>query len=157
MNNIETEFTQLVKKHKSTIYTVCYMFSSDPDEVSDLFQETLINLWKGFPKFRGESKPETWIYRVALNTCISADRKKQSQGERIPLTMDINLYADTDDDSRQVQQLYKRINRLGLVDRAIVLMWLENMSYDEIGNILGISAQNVGVKLFRIKEELKKM
>lgn len=157
MNNIETEFTQLVKKHKSTIYTVCYMFSSDPDEVNDLFQETLINLWKGFPKFRGESKPETWIYRVALNTCISADRKKQSQGERIPLTMDINLYADTDDDSRQVQQLYKRINRLGLVDRAIVLMWLENMSYDEIGNILGISAQNVGVKLFRIKEELKKM
>lgn len=157
MNNIETEFTQLVKKHKSSIYTVCYMFSSDPDEVSDLFQETLINLWKGFPKFRGESKPETWIYRVALNTCISADRKKQSQGERIPLTMDINLYADTDDDSRQVQQLYKRINRLGLVDRAIVLMWLENMSYDEIGNILGISAQNVGVKLFRIKEELKKM
>lgn len=157
MNNIETEFTLLVKKQKSTIYTVCYMFSSDPDEVSDLFQETLINLWKGFPKFRGESKPETWIYRVALNTCISADRKKQSQGERIPLTMDINLYADTDDDSRQVQQLYKRINRLGLVDRAIVLMWLENMSYDEIGNILGISAQNVGVKLFRIKEELKKM
>lgn len=157
MNNIESEFTQLVKQQKSTIYTVCYMFSSDPDEVSDLFQETLINLWKGFPKFRGDSKPETWIYRVALNTCISADRKKQSQGERIPLSMDINLYADTDDDSRQVQQLYKRINRLGLVDRAIVLMWLENMSYDEIGNILGISAQNVGVKLFRIKEELKKM
>lgn len=157
MNNIELDFTQLVKKQKGTIYTVCYMFSSDPDEVSDLFQETLINLWKGFPKFRGDSKPETWIYRVALNTCISADRKKQSQGERIPLTMDINLYADNDDDSRQVQQLYKRINRLGLVDRAIVLMWLENMSYDEIGNILGISAQNVGVKLFRIKEELKKM
>lgn len=157
MNNIEFDFTQLVKKQKGTIYTVCYMFSSDPDEVSDLFQETLINLWKGFPKFRGDSKPETWIYRVALNTCISADRKNQSQGERIPLTMDINLYADNDDDSRQVQQLYKRINRLGLVDRAIVLMWLENMSYDEIGNILGISAQNVGVKLFRIKEELKKM
>ena len=157
MNNIESEFTQLVKQQKSTIYTVCYMFSSDPDEVSDLFQETLINLWKGFPKFRGDSKPETWIYRVALNTCISADRKKQSQGERIPLSMDINLYADTDDDSRQVQQLYKRINRLGLVDRAIVLMWLENMSYDEIGNILGISAQNVGVKLFRIKEQLKAM
>lgn len=157
MNNIELDFTQLVKKQKGTIYTVCYMFSSDPDEVSDLFQETLINLWKGFPKFRGDSKPETWIYRVALNTCISADRKNQSQGERIPLTMDINLYADNDDDSRQVQQLYKRINRLGLVDRAIVLMWLENMSYDEIGNILGISAQNVGVKLFRIKEELKKM
>ena len=157
MNDIESEFTQLVKKHKSTIYTVCYMFSSDPDEVSDLFQETLIHLWNGFGKFRGDSKPETWIYRVALNTCISADRKKQSQGERIPLSMDINLFADTDDESRQVQQLYKRINRLGLVDRAIILMWLENMSYDEIGSILGISAQNVGVKLFRIKEQLKKM
>lgn len=157
MNDNELEFTQLVRQNKSTIYTVCYMFSNDQDEVNDLFQETLINIWKGFSSFRGDSKPESWIYRVALNTCISADRKKKSQGERIPLTMDINLYADTDDDSRQIQLLYKRINRLGLVDRAIVLMWLENMSYDEIGNILGISAQNVGVKLFRIKEELKKM
>lgn len=155
MNDKELEFTRIVREYKSTIYTVCYMFSSDEDEVSDLFQETLINLWKGYASFRGDSKVDTWIYRVALNTCISADRKKKRAGKRVSLSVDINLYEDTDQDTRQVQQLYKRINKLGVIDRAIVLMWLENMSYDEIGAILGITAKNVSVKLVRIKEKLK--
>lgn len=155
MDKTEFAFAQLVKEHKSTIYTVCYMFSNDEDEVNDLFQETLINLWKGYGSFRGDSKVDTWIYRVALNTCISADRKKKRRTETVPLTMDVNLYEDTDAESRQVQQLHSRINKLGLVDRAIILMWLENMTYEEIANVVGISAKNVGVKLFRIKEQLK--
>lgn len=155
MDKTEIAFAQLVKEHKSTIYTVCYMFSNDEDEVNDLFQETLINLWKGYGAFRGDSKVDTWIYRVALNTCISADRKKKRRTETVPLTMDVNLYEDTDAESRQVQQLHSRINKLGLVDRAIILMWLENMTYEEIANVVGISAQNVGIKLFRIKEQLK--
>lgn len=154
MNVNEQEFARIVKENKSTIYTVCYMFSNDEDEVNDMFQDTLVNLWKGFASFRKESKASTWIYRVALNTCISADRKKKRRKEE-RLSMNINLYEDADDDSRQVQQLHKLIGRLGLVDRALVLMWLENMSYDEIGDILGISAKNVSVKLVRIKEKLK--
>lgn len=154
MNVNEQEFARIVKENKSTIYTVCYMFSNDEDEVNDMFQDTLVNLWKGFPSFRKESKASTWIYRVALNTCISAERKKKRRKEE-RLSMNINLYQDADDDSRQVQQLHKLIGRLGLVDRALVLMWLENMSYDEIGDILGISAKNVSVKLVRIKEKLK--
>lgn len=152
----EEEFSRIVRENKSTIYTVCYMFSNDEDEVNDLFQDTLLNLWKGFSNFRGDSKASTWIYRVALNTCVSADRKKKRRKEE-RLSMNINLYEDTDDDSRQVQQLHKLIGKLGLVDRALVLMWLENMSYDEIGNILGISAKNVSVKLVRIKEKMLKM
>jgi RNA polymerase sigma-70 factor (ECF subfamily) len=71
--------------------------------------------------------------------------------------MDINLFTDTDDDTKQIQQLYRRINKLGMVDRAIILLWLENMSYEEIGQIIGISTKNVSVKLVRIKEQLKKM
>ena len=71
--------------------------------------------------------------------------------------MDINLFTDTDDDTKQIQQLYRRINKLGVVDRAIILLWLENMSYEEIGQIIGISTKNVSVKLVRIKEQLKKM
>lgn len=71
--------------------------------------------------------------------------------------MDINLFTDTDEDTRQIQQLYRRINKLGIVDRAIILLWLENMSYEEIGQIIGISTKNVSVKLVRIKEQLKKM
>lgn len=145
----------MVREHKSTIYTVCYMFSNDEDEVSDLFQETLINLWKGFESFRHESKLSTWIYRVAMNTCISADRKKRKQGTKVPLSMDINLYNDEDHETKQVRQLHERIQRLDLIDRALVMMWLEGMNYDEIAEVIGISVKNVGVKLVRIKEKLK--
>ncbi len=154
---MELEFAQIVKEHKGTIYTVCYMFSKDEAEVSDLFQDILVNLWKGFPKFRGESSAGTWIYRVSLNTCISAERKKKRKAETIPLTMDINLFEDSDEDTRQVRMLRERIGRLGPFDRAIVLLWLENLSYDEIGAIVGISAKNVSVRLVRIREQLKKM
>lgn len=152
----EEEFAHVVKAYKSTIYSVCYMFSSDKDEVADLFQETLIHLWLGFDKFRGESKLETWIYRVTMNTCISDNRKKKRRGERVPLTMDIDLFADQDDDTLQVKMLYDRIQKLGLADRAIVMLWLNNLSYEDIGQIMGITANNVSVKLVRIREKLKK-
>lgn len=151
----EQEFSRMVRENKSTIYTVCYMFSNDADEVSDLFQETLINLWKGFESFRNESKLSTWIYRVAMNTCISADRKKRRQGSKVPLSMNINLYDDEDHETKQVRQLHERIQRLDLIDRALVMMWLEGMSYEEIADVVGISVKNVGVKLVRVKEKLK--
>ena len=154
---MELEFAQTVREHKGTIYTVCYMFSNNPEEVADLFQEILINLWKGFAKFRGDSNIRTWIYRVSLNTCISSERKKSRKIETLPLTMDINLFSDSDDDSKQIQLLRNRINKLGPFDRAIVLLWLENLSYDEIGAIVGISAKNVSIRLVRIKDQLKNM
>lgn len=157
METLEKDFANIVRKHKSTIYTVCYMFSQDNDEVEDLFQETLINLWKGFAQFRGDSSPATWIWKVSLNTCISFDRKKRRRGESVPLSMSINLFEDDDNDSRQIEMLRKRINQLGPFDRAIVLLWLENLSYVEIGEIVGITAKNVSVRLVRIREQLKKM
>lgn len=157
MNSLEVDFTKIVREHKGTIYTVCYMFSKDEDEVADLFQDILVNLWKGFESFRGESSVRTWIYRVSLNTCISADRKKKRKGETVPLDMSINLFDDSAEDIRQVRMLQNRISRLGPFDRAIVLLWLENLSYDEIGAIVGISAKNVSVRLFRIKEQLRNM
>ena len=157
MDNLQNEqdFSRIVREHKSTIYTVCYMFSKNEDEVNDLFQEVLINLWKGLQNFRGESDVRTWIYRISLNTCISCDRKKRKR-KTIPLSMNINPFTDSDEDSRQIQQLNHRISQLGPFDRAIILLWLENMSYEEIGEIVGISTKNVSVRLFRIKEKLKK-
>ena len=146
----------MIREHKSTIYTVCFMFSKDSDEVSDLFQEVLINLWKGYASFQNRSSVNTWIWKVSFNTCISYERKKQKRAT-LPLTMDINLFEDKDEDSRQIRLLYNRIHRLKPFDRAIVLLWLENMSYEEIGAIVGISTKNVSVRLYRIKEELKKM
>ena len=151
----EEYFTQLVRENKSTIYTVCYMFSQDEDEVNDLFQETLINMWKGIDSFREESKISTWIYRVALNTCLLQERKKKKEVKKVPLNMNVNFFEDNDPNSTQVRILHQRIGKLGLVDRALVMMWLEGMSYDEIGAVMGITPQNVGVKLFRIKEKLK--
>ncbi|MCQ2112189.1 MAG: sigma-70 family RNA polymerase sigma factor [Bacteroidaceae bacterium] len=153
----EREFAEIVRQHKSSIYTVCYMFSKDEDEVADLFQEILINLWNGLGKFRGDCSMNSWLYKVALNTCLSAERKKKKLGKKVELSMDINLYEDNDADTKQIRQLYNRINRLGVVDRAIVLLWLDNMSYDEIGEIVGISTKNVSVKLVRIREQLKAM
>ena len=151
------DFARTVREHKGTIYTVCYMFSKDEEEVADLFQDILVNLWKGFAKFRGESSVRTWIYRVSLNTCISAERKKKRKGETVPLDMDINLFDDSVEDLKQIRMLQNRISRLGPFDRAIVLLWLENLSYDEIGAIVGITAKNVSVRLFRIKEQLRSM
>lgn len=146
----------MVREHKNTIYTVCFMFSKDSDEVNDLFQEVLINLWKGFESFEGKSKVDTWIWRVSFNTCISQERKKK-RNSPIPLSMGIDLFNDKDDDTKQVKMLYDRIHRLKPFDRAIVLLWLENMSYEEIAAIVGITVKNVSVRLYRIKEELKQM
>ena len=157
MDNLEIDFARIIREHKGTIYTVCYMFSNDEEEVADLFQDILVNLWNGFAKFRGDSSARTWIYRVSLNTCISADRKKKRKGETVPLDMNINLFDDTGEDMKQVRMLQSRISRLGPFDRAIVLLWLENLSYDEIGAIVGITAKNVSVRLVRIKEQLKNM
>ena len=131
MNALEKQFAQTVAEHKSTIYTVCYMFSQDADEVNDLFQEVLVNLWKGFDKFEHRSDIRTWIY--------------------------INLFEDRDEDTKQVDMLHKRISKLQPFDRAIVLLWLENLPYEEIGQIVGISTKNVSVRLFRIREQLKQM
>lgn len=157
MDEKEQRFTKLIRNGKNTIYTVCYMFSKDEDEVNDLFQETLVNLWRGFDSFEGRSDVRTWIYRVALNTCISLDRKKKRRGKSVPLTMNVNFFEDNDSDTRQVQMLRQRISRLQPFDRAIVLLWLENMSYEEIGQVVGISTKNVSVRLYRIKEQLKNM
>lgn len=157
MKENEFEFTKLILEHKSTIYAVCYMFSKDRDEIDDLFQEILMRLWKGFGSFRGQSDVKTWIYRVSLNTCLDQDKKKRRRGERVPLSMDIDPFEGTDDRALQTRQLYSRINKLGLVDRGIILLWLEGLSYDEIAEVVGISVGSVSVRLVQIKNKLKTM
>ena len=157
MNEIELEFTKLVREYRKTIYTVCYFFSDNPTEVEDLFQEVLVNLWKGFAKFRGDSSPKTWIWRVSLNTCCNIDCGKKRHVPTVPLIIDKDVISDSDESGKQIKMLYERINRLELFDRAIILLWLENMSYEEIGQVVGISTKNVSVRLFRIKEQLKEM
>lgn len=150
------EFEKLARENKDTIYTVCYMFSKDRDEVADLYQETLINLWKGMPQMKRDGNVRGWVYRVALNTCISMGRKKKSR-PTVRLTMDVDPFEPSDERTTQVGMLHRRISKLQPFDRAIVLLWLENMSYEEIAAIVGITVKNVSVRLYRIKEELKQM
>ena len=153
----EHQFELLVRQHKRTIYTVCYMFSHNKTEIDDLFQEILIRLWNGFDHYEGRSSAQTWVYRVALNTAINQDKKERHRIETIPLTVDIDPYEADDPSSQQIRELYNRISRLDLIDRSLVLLWLEGISYDEIGAIIGITPNNVGVKLARIKEKLVNM
>ena len=157
MENNEREFARIVRVNKRRIYTVCYMFSKDTEQVNDLFQDILINIWNGLKSFEGDKHLSTWIWKVSLNTCINYSKKKKKEVPTLPLDVSFNLYEDADDDSMQIKQLYNRINKLGFIDRSIILMWLENMSYEEIGAILGITANNVSVKLVRIREKLKQM
>lgn len=156
MENIEQEFTKMVKKYRKTIYTVCYFFSDNPTEVDDLFQEVLINLWKGYPRFRGESSIKTWIWRVSLNTCCSVERGKKRVLPTVPI-LESDILPESDEPGRQIKMLYERINKLELFDRAIILLWLESMSYDEIAAIVGLTTSAVTTRLFRIKEQLKSM
>ena len=156
-NDKEQQFEQLVRRHKRTIYTVCYMFSHDKAEIDDLFQEILIRLWNGFDNYEGRSSARTWIYRVALNTAINQDKKQRSRIETVPLTVDIDPFEAEDPKSQQVRKLHDLISQLELIDRSLVLLWLEGIPYDEIGAIIGITPNNVGVRLARIKEKLVQM
>lgn len=156
MDTKEQEFTRLVQENKETIYTVCLMNTKDQDEAKDLMQEALIQMWRSFGTFRGESDVRTWIYRICMNACISSLRKEEKHRETLHIEVSDILTMD-DDDSRQIQALHDRIHRLRFMDRAIVLLWMENLSYEEIGEIIGISTKNVSVRLVRIKEQLREM
>lgn len=150
----ERQFEELVKQYKRTIYSVCYMFSRDTEEVNDLFQEILIRLWLGFDQFEKRSSASTWVYRIALNTAINCDKRSKRRPQTIPLRSDIDPYDPRDTSLEQMRQLHALINQLDVMDRGLVLLWLEGIDYDEIASIMGISVANVGIKLHRIKEKL---
>ena len=156
MDSKEQEFTRLIKAHKETIYTVCLMHAQDQDEAQDMMQEVLTQLWRSFGTFRGESDIRTWLWRVSSNTCITYCRREAKHRETLHLEVS-DLLAIDDEEGRQIQMLHDRIHRLRPFDRTIVLLWMEDLSYEEIGQIVGITAKNVSVRLFRIKEQLRQM
>lgn len=153
----EKEFIALVEEYKQVIYKVCYVYASDADHLNDLYQEVVINLWKAYPRFRGECKSSTWVYRIGLNTCISFFRQLKRKPEVVPISVDLEAFAEDEDKTAQLRELYRMINRLSQLERALILLWLEERSYQEIADIMGISKNNVAVKLNRIREKLKTM
>ena len=150
----EKQFEELVKQYKRTIYSVCYMFSRDNEEINDLFQEILVRLWLGFDQFEHRSGVNTWVYRIALNTAINGSKRAKRRPQTVPLSTDIDPYDPQDTSLEQIRQLYALIHQLDVMDRGLVLLWLEGIGYDEIAAIMGITVANVGIKLHRIKEKL---
>lgn len=157
METGEKEFVELIRRYERVIYKVCYLYTTPDATLNDLYQEVLINLWRAYPQFRHECKVSTWIYRISLNTCISYLRKTKNSLETIALTRDIDLQEEDDETQQMLRQLYCLIGRLGDLEKSIILLYLEEKSYDEIAEITGLTPTNVGTRLNRIKEKLKKM
>ena len=155
---LEKEFLNMVDAQKRTIYKLCYMYANEQDDLNDLFQETVLNLWKSFPRYRGDSTLNTWVYRSTMNTCITFLRRSGTRPQTVPITANVTSLLEADEGTAgQLRELYTLINQLGKLERALILLWLEERSYQEMADILGISKGNVAVKLNRIKEKLKKM
>jgi RNA polymerase sigma factor (sigma-70 family) len=157
METAESAFENLIDKNKSIIYTVCYMYSEHSEELNDLFQQIISCLWAGFSTVDGHSYTRSWIYRVSLNTCIAVNRRRLRNKRTAPLSMTINLFEDKDEEALHIGMLYSRIHQLKSLDRAIVLLCLENFSRDEISNVIGISTENISVRLDRLLEQMKKV
>jgi RNA polymerase sigma-70 factor (ECF subfamily) len=156
----EKEFIDLVNQHQGLIHKVCLMYETDREARNDLFQEVVLQLWKSYGTFRGESKITTWMYRIALNTAISGLRKKK----RLPETEDIddghlNLSDRSDgaDPEEQFNKLQAAIHKLSEIDRAMIMMALDEVPYDEIAETIGITQNNVRVRMNRIRERLRKL
>jgi RNA polymerase sigma-70 factor (ECF subfamily) len=156
MDDQKQYFVELIEQNKSIIFKFCYMYSTHKDTPEDLFQEVLINLWKSFPSFRGDSQIQTWIYRISLNTCVTFLRKSGKAVKAVPLTDDMVVFAE-ESKTHDIKELYTLINKLKAIEKAIILLYLEERSYEEIAQIVGITKSNVGVRIVRIKEKLQQL
>lgn len=148
-------FAEILEKHRGIIHKVSMLYTNNREDQEDLFQDICFQICRSYNTFRDEAQFSTWLYRVALNTAISQVRKNRSKTTSETFYENIH-YASmkNDDSSGQVQNLFKAISRLNKIDKALILLWLEEKSYEEIANILGISKSNVSVKLVRIKRSL---
>lgn len=150
----EQQFMAMIERNSSTISRVCYVYSQGRDHFNDLYQETLANLWQGFGRFRGDAAESTWIYRVTLNTCITYYRKNSRHYGVLPLDALYDVAEEVSTRNEDVKELYRLISCLGKLDRAIIMLWLDEKSYDEIAEITGLTRANIATRLHRIKNRL---
>lgn len=157
---IQQAFIRLVNEHRGMLYKVCRLYCFTEPDRQDLFQEIVIQLWRSYASFRGEAKFSTWLYRIALNTAISGLRKQQrlisptDPGQLPTELQDIQYPAEKEE---QLQLLYAAIEQLSEVEKALTMLYLDDKSYLEMEEILGISQNNLRVKMNRIKEKLRKI
>lgn len=152
------EFLKLISEHQDLIRKVAAIYYRNKADQEDAFQEILVSLWQAYPTFRGESKFSTWLYRVALNTVISGFRKASNKVHKnqsdIHITDEL-LGPSKEDLSEEIDCLYQAIEHLSDIEKAIIMLYMEEKTYDDIADIMGMTRTNVGVKINRIKKKLK--
>lgn len=156
----EQKFISLIEAHQGLIHKVCLMYEGDRDARNDLFQEIVLQLWRSFDSFRGESKITTWMYRIALNTAISGYRKQNRHIKTEDLSerhFNISGHEDAEAEQENAQKLQWAIRKLSEIERAMVMMTLEEVPYEEIAETIGITQNNVRVRMNRIREKLRKL
>lgn len=157
---MEKEFVDLINLHRGIIFKVCSLYAREQARREDLFQDIVLQIWKSYPKFRGESLITTWMYRIALNTAISQFRKERKQPEQSPLSKSEFQIPDTslhDHENDHAWILNQATQQLSDIEKALIMLYLEEKTYRDISGIMGISESNVGVKLSRIKAKLEKI
>lgn len=157
----ETRFVGMVERHKSLITKICYYFASSREEFQDLRQDVLLNLWRGIGSFRGDSSATTWIYRVCFNTCVTSmsRRSKDVSVLSIEDVSDESEFVDSHDTTKmqRIELLHRCILMLSPLDRSVVMMQLDGMSYDEIGEVCGLNRNTVATRLRRAKQRLAEL
>ncbi len=150
----EAKFLQLIHKHQSIIHKICFLYCRNNSDKEDLYQEITLQLWKSFSSFKGQAAFSTWMYRVALNTAITITRKPSMFVDTQKVAVVPYEIDNTLEFSEDVKILYKAISQLNKVEKGIILLWLEEKSYEYIAKTIGITVKNVSVKLVRIKSKL---
>jgi RNA polymerase sigma factor (sigma-70 family) len=156
----EKEFEKRISEHKALLYKICYLYAGTDADRQDLFQEIVIQLWTAYPNYKGNAQFSTWMYRVAINTAITGLRKKKNVIASYGNTGAFEHLSDESTagiDEERLQQLYKAIEQLNEVEKAIVMLYMEDRPYSEMEDILGISQGNLRVKMNRIKEKLRQL
>lgn len=153
----ENEFVERIQKHQGILHKICFVYSNTRADKEDLYQEIVLQLWKSYTSFRGAAKFSTWMYRVALNTAIRLNKKAAKfKNTRRKLNTEV-ASEETPDYSEDIRILYEAISKLSKIEKAVILLWLEEKTYGEISEIVGISEKNVSVKLVRSKRKLAKI
>ncbi|MCM1450405.1 MAG: sigma-70 family RNA polymerase sigma factor [Clostridiales bacterium] len=146
-------FDRILSEYSSLVAKVCYMYGSDDEHRKDLYQECMANVWLGLRNFRGDSKLSTWLYRACINTCITCYRRNKNK-DTVPIDSVGVLPADDSSRPDDLREMYRLISCLSPVDRALIMMWLDEKSYDEISEVTGMPRNTVASKLRRIKAHL---
>lgn len=158
--DLEHKFISEFQQNQNIIHKVCRIYTDNQEAHNDLFQEITIQLWKAYPKFRGEAKLSTWMYRIGLNTAITLFRKSKRSIKTQDFDSVLHKIESSDYDNTEEEQLklmYKAIHQLSDIDKGLIFLYLEDKNYKEISETLGISEVNARVKMNRIKTRLKKI